>query len=290
MGGKLLVAIKSFYEEASTCVKISGQTREYFEIKMGLRQGCVMSPWLFNIYRDGVMREMKGRVGEVGVRMYAEGRKWVLNSILFADDTVLIAENESDLQNLVSVFNCVCKRRKLKVNVNKSKVMVCERSRSEAVDFVCPYRVGTECEKRMQNNFECEEIEEVNEFKYLGSVMCKYSGTEGETSERALQGRKVVRSLGHIMNGRSVSMEVKRDLRNTVIIPILTYANETWAWSESQRSRVQAVEMSYLRSACGVSRIDGMSNESVYEHFGMCHVGEGKKCGVVEEVKRQTLK
>ncbi len=46
----------------------------------------------------------------------------------------------------------------------------------------------------------------------------------------------------------------------------------------------------YLRGACGVSRMDGMSNESVYEHFRMCHVGEGKKCGVVEEVKRQTLK
>ncbi len=39
-----------------------------------------------------------------------------------------------------------------------------------------------------------------------------------------------------------------------------------------------------------VSRMDGMSNESVYERFGMCHVGEGKKCGVVEEVKQQTLK
>ncbi len=48
--------------------------------------------------------------------------------------------------------------------------------------------------------------------------------------------------------------------------------------------------MSDLRSACGVSRVGGMSNESVYEHFGMCYVGEGKKCGVVEEVKRQTLK
>ncbi len=72
-----------------------------------------------------------------------------------------------------------------------------------------------------------------------------------------------------------------------VIVPALTYASETWAWKESQ---VQAVEMSYLRSACGVSRMDGMNNESVYEHFGMCHVGEGKKCGVVEEVKQQTLK
>ncbi len=128
-------------------------------------------------------------------------------------------------------------------------------------------------------------MEEVNEFKYLGSVMCKHVGTGGETRERALQGRKVVGSLGRIMNGRSVSMEVKRDLRITVIIRTLTYASETWAWNESHRSRVQAVEMSYLWSVCGVSRMDGMSNESVYEHFGMCHAGEGKKCGVVEEVK-----
>ncbi len=108
-----------------------------------------------------------------------------------------------------------------------------------------------------------EEMEEVNESKYLGSVMCKHGGTEGETRERALQGRRVVGSLGRIMNCRSVSMEVKRDLRNTVIVPSLTYASETWAWNESQRSRVQAVEMSYLRSACGVSRMDGVSNESV---------------------------
>ncbi len=85
------------------------------------------------------------------------------------------------------------------------------------------------------------------------------------------------------MNGRSVSIEVQRDLRNTVIVPTLT-----WTGNESQRSRVQAVEMSYLRSACGKSRMVGMSNENMYEHFGMCHVGEGKKCGVVEEVKRQT--
>ncbi len=75
---------QEFYEEASACVKNNGETSAHFEIKVGLRQGCVMSPWLFNIYMDGVMREVKGRVGEVEVRMYAEGRKWVLNSILFA--------------------------------------------------------------------------------------------------------------------------------------------------------------------------------------------------------------
>ncbi len=81
---------------------------------------------------------------------------------------------------------------------------------------------------------------------YLESVMCKYGGTEGETREWELQGRKMVGSLVCILNGRSVSMEVKRDLRNTVIVPTLTYARKTWAWNESQRSRVQAVEMSVI--------------------------------------------
>ncbi len=65
VGGKMLSAIKSFYEAASACVKINGETTEHFEIKVGLRQGCVMSPWLFNIYMDGVMRKVKGKVGEV---------------------------------------------------------------------------------------------------------------------------------------------------------------------------------------------------------------------------------
>ncbi len=75
----MLSSLKSFYEEPSACDKISGETSERFEIKVGLRQGCVMSPWLFNIYRDGVMREVKGKVGEVGVTKYTEGRKWVMN-------------------------------------------------------------------------------------------------------------------------------------------------------------------------------------------------------------------
>ncbi len=65
-----------------------------------------------------------------------------------------------------------------------------------------------------------------------------------------MQGRKVVGSFRRIMKGRSVSMEVKRDLRNTVIVPALTYVSETWAWNESQRFRVQAVEMSYILEEC----------------------------------------
>lgn len=56
-------------------------------------------------------------------------------------------------------------------------------------------------------------MEEVSKFNYPGSIMCKHYGTEGEARERALQGKKVVGSLGCFMIGRGVTMEAKRDLR-----------------------------------------------------------------------------
>ncbi len=81
-------------------------------------------------------------------------------------------------------------------------------------------------------------MEEVHEFKYLSSVMCKHGSMEGETRERAVQGRKVVGSLGHMMKGRTVSMEVKKGPCDGIIVLTITYASETWVWNERQRSRI----------------------------------------------------
>ncbi len=86
-------------------------------------------------------------------------------------------------------------------------------------------------------------MEEVHEFKYLGSIMCKHGSMEGETRERAMQGRKVVGSVWRMMKGRTVSREVKKELRVVIIVPTVIYASETWVWNERQRSRIQAVEM-----------------------------------------------
>ena len=62
-------------------------------------------------------------------------------------------------------------------------------------------------------------MEEVNEFKYLGTVLCKYGMMEGEVRERTVKGRQVIGSLERIMKGRNVSMEVKKGIRNSIILP-----------------------------------------------------------------------
>ncbi len=195
-----------------------------FNIEVGVRQGCVMSPWLFNIYMDGCIREMKVRVWDGGARLNVRGVEQPLVAGLYVDDTVLLAETGGMLQRIVDEFDRVCKRRKLKVNAGKSKVMVFER----VINFAKPYRVGSDVILECKIWLGKEKIEEVNEFKYLGTILCKHGSMEGEIQERTVKGRQVMGALERVMKGRNVSMEVKRGIRNSVNLPTLSYASETW--------------------------------------------------------------
>ena len=57
------------------CVTVGNDVSDWSEVKIGLRQGCVMSPWLFNVYMDGVVREVNARVLGRGFELV--GEKWV---------------------------------------------------------------------------------------------------------------------------------------------------------------------------------------------------------------------
>ncbi len=95
-------------------------------------------------------------------------------------------------------------------------------------------------------------------------------------------------SLAGVMKGRNESIDVKRGLRNSILLRTLTYGSENWTLNGAQQARVNTVEMSYLREACGVSRRDGLSNKSVYERCGMR--GREVGWGGVEWVKKTTLR
>ena len=82
-----------------------------------------MSPWLFNIYMDEVMKEVKMGMGRRGVSFMEQGREQRLPALLYADDLVLCGESEEHLMVMVGWFPEVCRRRGLKIN-GKSKVTV----------------------------------------------------------------------------------------------------------------------------------------------------------------------
>ena len=166
IGGRLLRGVKSLYVGSKACVRVGNEVSEWFPVRVGLRQGCVMSPWLFNLYIDGVVREVNARVLGRGLKLVdGNENEWELNQLLFADDTVVVADSERKLCQLLTEFGRVCERRKLRVNVGKSKVMSCTRSEDGV---------------RLNVMLNGEALEEVDQFKYFGSVIAANGGVEAD--------------------------------------------------------------------------------------------------------------
>ena len=129
VAGKLLKAVQSFYVDSRVCVRVGNDLSEWFPVNVGIRQGCVMSSSLFSVYMDCVVPEVNVRVLGKGLELLsANGGRFEINQLLFADDTALVADSEEKLYRLVSEFGRVCESRKFRVNVGKSKVMRCSRN------------------------------------------------------------------------------------------------------------------------------------------------------------------
>ena len=147
-----------------------------------------------------------------------------------------------------------------------------ERMEIEVIYCNAPYRVIAPA----VGKYEVVLGEKMKEVKvqYLGSVQCKHEGMEREIRERTVKGRCVIGSLTRIMRGRNVSMEIKRGIRNNILLPTLKYGSETWTWNRAQQSRVCGVEINYLRG--------GVRAMKVYKRCDMEPCTNGVKCGVVE--------
>ncbi len=171
-------------------MRVGGRYSKSFAVEVGVRQGCVMSLWLFNIFMDGWMGERKCKVVRTGAKLRLNGVVWSVVTCLFVDDTVLLTESEWDLQRAVNEFISVCKRRKLKVNAGKSKVMVFERREEEVINFNTANRVRLPEVANCRIMFGSEKMEEVSECKYLGTVLCKHGGMEAEIRGASDEGQE----------------------------------------------------------------------------------------------------
>ena len=113
MENNLLSGIKSMYVDRSSCARVKWGESERFRIDRGMRQGCIMSPWLFNVYMNGLMKERKMGMGRRGVSFMEDRREWRLPGLLYVDDLVLCGELEEDLILMAGRFAEECRRRGL---------------------------------------------------------------------------------------------------------------------------------------------------------------------------------
>ena len=122
LDGKDLRTIKNIYWQQTAAIKVDQQIGPYQNIKMGVRQGCVFSPDLFNLYSDYIMRAIDNIPGIV-VGGYN------LNNLRFADDTALVASDQNNLQKMVNTITEESEKMGLSLNTNKTEVMTISKEK-----------------------------------------------------------------------------------------------------------------------------------------------------------------
>ncbi|GBP37372.1 hypothetical protein EVAR_22834_1 [Eumeta japonica] len=151
-------------------------------------------------------------------------------------------------------MNDSVKKRGMKVNIGKTKVMVFERGESTI-----------ECNILIEG----EKVEQAKEFVYSNSLFTN-DGKHDRNIERSVNaGNKVNRALLAILNSTSVSRQVHFAIYYEILIPTVMYGNESWVWQKKNESRINTVKIRSLCSKCGVSRKDRCRNSDVRERCGL---------------------
>ena len=107
----LTCLLRNLYAGQEATVRTGHGTTDWFQIGKGVRQGCILSPCLFNFYAEYIMR--------TGIKI--AGRN--INNLRYADDTTLMAESEEELKSLLMKVKVESERVGLKLNIQKTKIM-----------------------------------------------------------------------------------------------------------------------------------------------------------------------
>ena len=153
-------------------------------------------------------------------------------SLLYADDLVLYGESEENLRAMVGRFaDGVCRRRRLKGNAGKSKVMVLNGEE------------GLKCKVHIDGI----RLEHVSKFKYLGCVLDESFTDGAECCRKVASRRRVAGAITSLVNAMNLQVDCARVLHETLLVLVLMYGSDTMLWQEKGRSRIRDLQVNNLR-------------------------------------------
>ena len=115
----LTCLLKNLYAGEEAVVRTGHGTADWFQIGKGVRQDCILSPCLFNLYAENIMRNAGLEEAQAGIKI--AGRN--INNLRYADDTTLVAEREEELKSLLMKVKEESEKVGLKLNIQKTKIM-----------------------------------------------------------------------------------------------------------------------------------------------------------------------
>ena len=115
----LTCLLRNLYAGQETTVRIGHGTTDWFQIGKGVHGGCILSPYLFNLYAEYIMRNAGLEEAQAGIKI--AGRN--INHLRYADNTTLMAESEEELKSLLMKVKEESEQVGLKLNIQKTKIM-----------------------------------------------------------------------------------------------------------------------------------------------------------------------
>ena len=233
--GRCFNILKHIYSSDRASIKSGNSRSGFFDLDLGVRQGCILSPLLFNLFLSDLAKRFESMEEKIGLNHTG------INSLFWADDLVLFARSKEDLDKMLKILEEYCKENEIAINTKKTKCMIFNKTgRLMRRPF---YLNGTQ-------------LEVVRSYKYLGFVITP-SG-EILTGLQDLRDRayKAFMKLKYDL-GSSFNQDVLTTLSliDTLIKPIILYASDFWGCLKMpSKNPVQKLLLMIYRQLLGVQK------------------------------------
>ena len=197
----LTCLLRNLYAGQEATVRIEHGTTDWFQIGKGVRQDCILSPCLFNLYAEYVMRNTGLEDAQAGIKI----AKRNINYLRYADDTTLMAESEEELKSLLMKVKEKSEKVGLKLNIQKMKITSGPITSWE---------------------IDGETVETVADFIFLASKITADGDCSHEITRCLLLGRKVMTNLDSILKSRDIILPTKVHLVKAMVFPVVMYGCE----------------------------------------------------------------
>ena len=241
--GRDIRIIANLYWHQKAAIRINNELSPFTSIQRGVRQGCVLSPYLFNIYTEFIFRQSNDLPG-----INIQGLN--VNNLRYADDTALLADDENKLQNIVTKVQIESSKAGLEMNVKKTKTMIISRDAE-----------NKKIEVRVNN----EVLQQVNKFIYLGTETREDIKTEKEIERRSNIAKEKFFKMSKVFTTKRLKLKTKLNILKCYIYSIFTYGCEAWTLSKASEAKVEVFEMWCLRQMSNIKWKDRIRNEIVLE-------------------------